>query len=153
MFKRLKENEKGLTLIELLVVIVILGIIAAIAIVAIGGIIDNSKKDAHVSNAKQIANAAKLYEAGEDAVPDGTPITLEQLYAGNYLEKVKDPSTKKGFYDVEKTKVVKVEAKKDANGKVTTAAGYEITLVGDNGTYVSGKLTSDLTREDIKLKE
>ena len=70
MVERLKEiwldakqmrDERGLTLIELLVVVVILGIIAAIAVVAIGGLIENSRKDAQVANAKQLVSAAKLY--------------------------------------------------------------------------------------------
>lgn len=60
--KQLKD-ERGLTLVELLVVVVILGIIAAIAVVAIGGIIENSKKDAMVADAKQMVSAAKLYTA------------------------------------------------------------------------------------------
>lgn len=147
MFKRLKENEKGLTLIELLVVIVILGIIAAIAIIAIGNIVDNSKKDAHISNAKQIANAAKLYEAGEDALPEGAEIKLKDLYDNDYLEKVKDPSTKKGFYDATATTITKVKATTDTPG------GYKVKLVGDGGTYVPGdKVTAELERGDVTLK-
>lgn len=63
--KQLKD-ERGLTLVELLVVVVILGIIAAIAVVAIGGIIENSKKDAMVSDAKQMVSAAKLYVASNE---------------------------------------------------------------------------------------
>ncbi|MED1602928.1 type II secretion system protein [Alkalihalophilus marmarensis] len=57
------KNEKGLTLVELLAVVVILGIIAAIAVPSIGGIIDNSKKDAAISNAQQVLSAARLYAA------------------------------------------------------------------------------------------
>lgn len=142
MFKRLKENEKGLTLIELLVVIVILGIIAAIAVIAIGNIIDNSKKDAHISNAKQIANAAKLYEASEDALGADTSITLNDLYDKDYLEKVKDPSTKASFYDATKSTIKKVKG------------GYQVKLVGDGGTYIKGdKVTAELDRGDVTLKE
>ncbi|GAF64082.1 type II secretory pathway, pseudopilin PulG [Bacillus sp. TS-2] len=66
MVKRLK-NERGLTLVELLAVVVILGIIAAIAVPSIGMIIENSKKDAAVSNAQQILNAAQLYKAGSNS--------------------------------------------------------------------------------------
>ncbi len=54
------KNERGLTLVELLAVIVILAIVAIIAFVFIGGVIENSKKDAHISNAQQIISAAKL---------------------------------------------------------------------------------------------
>ena len=59
----LKKDEQGLTLIELLAVVVILAIVAAIAFVLIGNVIENSKKDAAVSDALQMISAAKLYEA------------------------------------------------------------------------------------------
>lgn len=63
MFKMLKKvkNQKGMTLVELLAVMVIVGIIAAISIPAIGGMLDNTRKDAHVANVKNIGEAARLF--------------------------------------------------------------------------------------------
>ncbi|OGX78277.1 type IV pilin N-term methylation site GFxxxE [Exiguobacterium sp. SH31] len=97
--KQLKD-ERGLTLVELLVVVVILGIIAAIAVVAIGGIIENSKKDAVKSDAKQMISAAKLYTASND-VADGTVLifagdvattgTPKEVDAKSYMQETKDP--------------------------------------------------------------
>jgi len=58
---RLLKEEKGLTLVELLAVIVILGIISAIAVPSIGGLIENTKKEAHKANAHQLIEAARQY--------------------------------------------------------------------------------------------
>ncbi|WP_339214318.1 type II secretion system protein [Ornithinibacillus sp. FSL M8-0202] len=68
LLKRLKQDERGLTLVELLAVIVILGIVGVIAFVAIGNVIENSKKDAHISNAQQVISAVELEEATGDTV-------------------------------------------------------------------------------------
>lgn len=70
-FKQRLKNQRGFTLVELLAVIVILGIIAAIAVPSIGNIIEKSKIDAVKSDAIQLINAARLYEAGGGKIEDG----------------------------------------------------------------------------------
>ncbi|MEK4166906.1 prepilin-type N-terminal cleavage/methylation domain-containing protein [Anoxybacillus sp. FSL W8-0104] len=125
MLKKLIRNEKGLTLIELLAVIVILGIIAAIAIPSIGGLIDNSKKDAHVANAQQMINAAKIaVTADKSLIPSSGQsknITLKQLENDGYLETMKDPDN--GTYNKEGS-FVKIT---NNNNKLS----YSVKLIND----------------------
>ncbi|WNB92733.1 prepilin-type N-terminal cleavage/methylation domain-containing protein [Bacillus sp. NEB1478] len=147
LLKKHLKNEKGLTLIELLVVIVILGIIAGIAVVSIGGIMENSKKDAHVANAQQMVNAAKMYVTSNPNFTNPSDLTLKTMNTEDLLETVKDPDG--GSYDVDKSKVVISKA----SGSNTFT--YTVTLIGSKKsiTSVSGTELARSKVEDNKVEE
>ncbi|MGD6832050.1 type II secretion system protein [Sutcliffiella halmapala] len=139
-FRSLLKNEKGLTLIELLAVVVILGIIAAIAVPSIGALIDNSKKDAHVANAQQMVNSARLaITANVDVVDSEGKVTLAKLISEDFIETIEDPDN--GSYDTTDSYVI-IE-----NGEVD-----QVRLVNDTRgifTETGGVAVSSLNRESV----
>jgi len=144
--KNILRNERGLTLIELLAVVVILAIIAAIAIPAIGGLMDNTKKDAHVANAQQMVSSARLYLTGDKIT--AKEVTLKQLIDGGYMEDVEDPDTKATVlsgsgYDGEASKVTFKDGKVDA-----------VTLIskGPKARNITGAKPNGLNRDAVKAK-
>ncbi|MFD2369067.1 prepilin-type N-terminal cleavage/methylation domain-containing protein [Brevibacillus sp. GCM10020057] len=155
MFKRMLKNEKGFTLIELLAVIVILGIIAAIAIPAIGNVIDNSRRDSHIANARMMVDATRMYLVNNPNA--SSPVTLETLVDEGYINNPSAPGFDDG-YDPENTKVFFEQDTPTGNVKE-----YQIVLIGKTGSgssatsiEVIGKATDPqpidtVTREDVKL--
>ncbi|MHC0037474.1 type II secretion system protein [Pseudoneobacillus sp. C159] len=145
--KRIK-NQRGLTLVELLAVVVILGIIAAIAVPNIGGLINNTKKDAREANAIQLVDAAKLYvNTGVEKVPTGATgldVTLEKLKNNGLIEgELVDPLTD-AKYDLKLTKVNIVKSGNELEYKVT------LVDVDSDGKANTTALISGLTLKDIK---
>jgi type IV pilus assembly protein PilA len=130
MLKNKLKEQKGLTLIELLAVIVILGIISAIAIPSIMGLIDNSKKDAHIANAQQMINSAKLAVAGDDTYTSSGFITLLDLETEGYLEEMTDPDKTTAGYS-------KTDSKVYINKK-TSGDGYTYKVYLTNGEKTVG---------------
>lgn len=157
MVERLKEiwldakqmrDERGLTLIELLVVVVILGIIAAIAVVAIGGLIENSRKDAQVANAKQLVSAAKLYvssnpiESGKLSYAVPAADTTDKKVLEKYIDSLKDPMNGDAEYQE-----AYVTVGKDSGGKYT----YAVTMkkAGGNTAKVYFNGATDLNKSAL----
>ena len=112
------KKSKGFTLIELLAVIVILAIIALIATPIIVGVINDAKKNAFTDTAYGVAEAAKLY------------------YAGQFDN---DAFTGKTFDFTGNTDELKLSGKKPSSGTLQIDKNGNSFLAISDGTYCAVK--------------
>lgn len=158
MFEKIRKmkNKKGFTLVELIVVLVILAILAALLIPALTGYIDKANKEKVVAECRMVVMAAQT-EASEaygkvTSTSAGAATTAEGITAKMSKDNIKSLAEVKGFFDVTVDatgKVTKVRYTnsgftcvysasevQDAQGAVTTEAGYITKKVG-NGDYAA----------------
>jgi len=133
-----------LTLVELLAVVVILAIIGTIAFVMIGNVIENSKKDAHISNAQQLISAAKLHDAQNGEFNEEGVVSSEELQSAGVLDRLIDP------WDILDEESYTGSVTKN---EVSTGVEYEVTLASPDGKCtpgINGTEESDLFGDDAR---
>ena len=79
-----KLNKKGFTLIELLAVITMIAILMLLAIPSVSSIIENSRSDTFVTNAKTYANAAKKLWTSDSLYCGSEPKLSSAVVDGDY---------------------------------------------------------------------
>ncbi len=122
----LRKNQKGFTLIEILAAITILGILSIITLLAYTKYIDISRDKAYKMLIQSTISAMDNYMMDH---PTTEVITMEELYAGEYLERPSDPQNNA------KTCNGKVRVQKIENENGIDQYDYKISMCCENFNY------------------
>lgn len=128
-----KLNKKGFTLIELLAAMVILAAIMVIAVPNVMGILNNSKSNAYVEDAKKLLSLAEYRFRSDSSIKrpaKGKCIVMTLKYLDN---SELDNAPNNGAYDKSKSFVVVKNAPQNSKNHYV----YSVSLVEEleNGTY------------------
>lgn len=143
----MRLNNKGFTLVELLAAMVILAAIMAIAVPNVMGILNNSKADAYVEDAKKMLSLAEYKVRANPSLRPASgscKILLKDLDNSEFKS-----APNNGEYDLEKSFVI--VTRKDQDGKKRYE--YSVTIVenlkGDKGSRgISNVSYDELYKED-----
>jgi len=105
-------NKKGFTIVELLAVIIIIGVLSTVAVFSYDRVIEKSRKDALKDNENSLRAGAEdllthcastitnpAYCVSVPAFDETVRITIDNLVAGNFLNKIVDPSNVSNYCD------------------------------------------------------
>ena len=139
-------NKKGFTLVELLGVVIILSIIMLIAIPNVMSILDRSKKDAYLADARKMVSLTE-YEIRKGNVLKPAAGNLVKVTLGDLATSDVDKDADNHPYDTENSYVVIVRK----NGYLV----YYVQLVANvNGNYRGVRLTnSENLKTNVKYEK
>lgn len=130
------KNKRGFTLIELLAAMVILGIISAVAIPNVMGILNNSRNNQYISDAKKLISVAeyKFRSSSDVKKPSNNKCIVMTL---NYLDNSEfEHAPNNNSYNKDESYVII----NNINNKYT----YSVTLVDSNNRGIEKKSLDDL---------
>ena len=145
----MKKKNGGFTVIELLAALVIVGILTAIAIVVINNLKSKQRETYNMTQNAIFVETAKLFfEEHKDMLPQtlysSEYITLEELYAGNYLTESFTDYDKNKFSGLSRVKVTKIGKNKYVySGQLLSEDGEVIVETPNNDSVITFTIKND----------
>ena len=155
-------NSKGFTLVELLAAIVILSIIMVVAVPNVIGMVNNSKKNTYVEDAKKLASTAEYkFKASKIEKPTETSCVIISLRYLDNSEIKESPNNEE--YDKDNSYVI-IQNEVKAVSSHNNYSRYRYTTVlkekdSSRGVFATNmdtlytKKSKDLVKENISVSQ